>query len=167
MKKHPEFADIIQTTAETVVGFFTRQAQQLARLVQRKPKKRTLSWDAIIDESLAKKRHAPAALESELNLQLPEINQQLALLPPGIIEELISRIELNTIDEVQAIRLYEKLYECEVQIIRGHVHFYKSNSENGSENIDYTVLKNRLLQKFVDHQQLVAAHMAASSSFHP
>ena len=166
MKKQPEFADIIQTAAETVADFFKRQAQQLARLVHRKPKKRTLSWDAIIDENLAKKRRTTAPLEGELNLKLPEINQQLALLPPGIIEELISRIELNTIDEVQAIRLYEKLYESEVQIIRGHVHFYKSSSENGTENIDYTILKNRLLQKFVDHQQLVAAHMAASGSFH-
>lgn len=161
MKKQPEFADIIQTTAEAVVNFFTRQAHQLARLVRKKPKKRTLSWDAIIDEGLTQKRRTHTTLESDLNLKLPEINQQLALLPPGIIEELISRIEANTIDEVQAIRLYEKLCECEVQIIRGHVHFYKSSSDNGTENIDYTILKNRLLQKFVEHQQLVAAQFAA------
>lgn len=161
MKKQPEFADIIQTTAETVVNFFTRQAQHLARLVRKKPKKPALSWDAIIDEGLAKKRRPHAAIESDLSLKLPEINQQLALLPPGIIEELISRIESNTIDEVQAIRLYEKLCECEVQIIRGHVHFYKSSSDSGTENIDYTILKNRLLQKFVDHQQLVAAQFVS------
>ena len=163
MNKQPDITDIIQNTAETVVHFFKRQAQQLARLVRNKPKKHTLNWEAIIDENLAQKRHAPAAVESEFKLKLPEINQQLALLPPGVIEELMSRIALNTIDEVQAIRLYEKLCACEVQIIRGHVHFYKSSTDAGSETIDYTMLKSRLLQKFTEHQELVAAHMAAGT----
>lgn len=82
---------------------------------------------------------------------LPELNPQLALLPPELIDELIEGIQRNSMDEIPVIRLYEKLFECEVKIMSGHVHFYQV----GLETFDFTVLKSRLLDKFTEHKQLL------------
>jgi hypothetical protein len=65
-------------------------------------------------------------------------------------------------DEIQAIRLYEKLFDCEVQILRGHVHFYKSTSNKNEETIDYSTLISRLLQMFVEHKEIVARRATSS-----
>lgn len=92
--------------------------------------------------------------------ELPEANQKLAQLSQEVFDELLRRIEKNVVDEVQAIRLYEKLFDCEVQILRGHVHFYKCKTNKDEETIDYTMLITRLLQLFAEHKDIVARRMA-------
>jgi hypothetical protein len=159
-KPKQDLAAIVNEAAETLASFVARQAQQLVKLVTKPPKKPALSWDSILGERLTN-RPRKLAPDGAADAGLPELDPQLALLPPEILDKLVDRIQRNVIDEVQAMRLYEKLYECEVQILRGHVHFYVVTSDKQSETIDYTALKERLLKKFSDHRQLAARHAAA------
>jgi len=80
----------------------------------------------------------------------------LAQLPIEIFDELFSRIQKNIVDEIQALRLYEKLFDCEIQIMRGHVHFYKCTHPASEETIDYTTLISRLIQLFTEHQEITS-----------
>ena len=160
MKKSQDLAEIVKETAETVVDYITKQAKQVAKMVSKKPKARALSWDKIMDDCFPARPHGGQA-KAVPNAKLPEANEQLALLSPEIFEELHSRIEANKMDEVLCIRLYESLHDCEVQIIRSHVHLYQSTSKSGSETFDFAVLRGRLLKQFSDHRN----HLAIKSDF--
>lgn len=163
MKPNQDLTTTVKEAAETLADFLARQAQQLVKLVTKPPKKPALSWESILGEGYLDKPRRPAPPLAPLEVGLPHLDPQLALLPPEILDKLVERIQRNVIDEVQAMRLYEKLYECEVQILQGHVHFYEVTSEKDSETIDYTALKERLLKKFVDHKQLAARYAARLS----
>jgi hypothetical protein len=152
MNKAQEFTEAAKASAKTVLDFLVHQSQQVARLVGKKPKGPSLSWDSIIDECFPGKQHAHVSNGASALAKRPELNRQLALLPPEIIDELMEGVRANTMDEIPMIRLYEKLYECEVKILRGHVHFYQANKET----FDYAALKLRVLGKFSEHKQHLA-----------
>jgi hypothetical protein len=154
MKKSQDLTEIVKETAETVVDYITKQAKQVAKMVGKKPKARALSWDKIMDDCFPARPHGGQA-KAAPNAKLPEANQQLSLIPPEIFEELHSRIEANKMDEVLCIRLYESLHDCEVRIIRSHVHLYECTTKKGSETIDFSLLRARLLNKFAEHRQFV------------
>jgi hypothetical protein len=151
MNKAQELTDAAKASAKALLDFLARQAQQVASLVAKKPKGPALSWDSIIDECFPGKKHVHVRTAAPAAPDLPELNPQLALLPPELIDELIDGIQRNSMDEIPVIRLYEKLFECEVKIMSGHVHFYQV----GLETFDFTVLKSRLLDKFTEHKQLL------------
>lgn len=155
MKNTQEAIALVHKTVETVVDALNRQVKQIIRLVTKQPKKPPLSWESIIGEDAYHKKHAHAVSKSANLPELPELNQLLAELPPDIFNELLRRIQMNLIDEIQAIRLYEKLFECEVQILRGHVHFYKCSTQKDFETIDYTTLTSRLTQLFLEHKAII------------
>jgi hypothetical protein len=151
MNKAQELTDAAKASAKALLDFLARQAQQVASLVVKKPKSPALSWDSIIDDCFPDKKHVHVGKASPAAHDLPELNPQLALLPPALIDELIEAIQRNSMDEIPSIRLYEKLFECEVKIMNGHVHFYKV----GVETFDFTVLKSRLLNKLTEHKRLL------------
>jgi hypothetical protein len=163
MKPVQELASYVKENAEIVLNALNRQVEQIVRLVTKPPKKPPLSWESIIGDALSGKANAPVLAKAVVLPELSEANRQLMQLPMEIFDELLRRIQKNIIDEIQAIRLYEKLFDCEVQILRGHVHFYKSTSYKNEETIDYTTLISRLLQMFEDHRDLVARRAAASA----
>jgi len=162
MKNVQEVAVILKETVDSVVDAFNRQVKQVVRLVTKQPKKPPLSWESIIGEDGYKKTKKHIGVQEAGLTELPEVNQQLAQLSSEVLNELLRRIQMNIIDEIQAIRLYEKLFDCEVQILRGHVHFYKCSSDKGPETIDYTTLTSRLIGLFIEHRELVALRTAAN-----
>ena len=162
MKPVQELAGYVKENAEIVLNALNRQVEQIVRLVTKPPKKPPLSWESIIGEGLSGKANAPVVVRAVVVPELPEANQQLMQLPTEIFDELLRRIQKNIMDEIQAIRLYEKLFDCEVQILRGHVHFYKSTSNKNEETIDYSTLISRLLQMFVEHKEIVARRATSS-----
>jgi hypothetical protein len=158
MKSTQDLSEFVNKTAEIVVDAINRQVKQFVRLVTKAPKKPPLAWDQIIGDSLLQKAPAHAALNQDAASELPEANQQLAQLPIEIFDELFNRIQKNIVDEIQALRLYEKLFDCEIQIMRGHVHFYKCTHPASEETIDYTTLISRLIQLFTEHQEITSRH---------
>lgn len=163
MKPVQELAGYVKENAEIVLNALNRQVEQIVRLVTKPPKKPPLSWESIIGEGLSGKANAPVVVRAVVVPELPEANQQLMQLPTEIFDELLRRIQKNIMDEIQAIRLYEKLFDCDVQILRGHVHFYKSTSNKNEETIDYSTLISRLLQMFVEHKEIVARRAASNA----
>lgn len=163
MKPVQEIAGYVKENAEIVLEAFSRQVEQFVRLVTKPPKKPPLSWETIIGEGLSGKANAHVVAKVVVVPELPEANQLLLQLPTEIFDELFRRIQKNIIDEIQAIRLFEKLFDCEVQILRGHVHFYKCTSDKNVETIDYTMLISRLLQMFLEHKEILARRTAASA----
>jgi hypothetical protein len=148
---------VAKDAAEFVVKAFYLQVERLVRLVTKPPKKPPLSWDSIIGETQYKdKRSSVIANKQNLGL-LPKTNWQLLELPTDIFEELLRRLQANLIDEIQAIRLYEKLFDCEVLILRGHVHFYQCTNDVKKETIDYSTLCSRLIQLFLEHHEAISA----------
>lgn len=155
MKNAQETVVFVRETAKTAANALNRQVKQIVRLVTKQPKKPPISWEIIIGEFPYKKKKPSAFTNTSRLPQLPEVNQQLAQLPQETFEGLLKQIQLNTLDEIQAIRLYEKLFDCEVLILRGHVHFYKCKSKNKEETIDYTALTSRLIQLFLEHKEIL------------
>jgi hypothetical protein len=166
MKPAQEIPRIVKNFATSVADVLHQQVNQLMQLVTKQPKKPPLSWDSIIGDGLSgkAKNSATVVIHPTVAPELPEVHQKLAQLPPEIFDELFRRIQMNIVDEVQAIRLFEKLFICEIQILRGHVHFYKCTNEKNQETIDYTTLTGRLLQLFTEHKQLVRA---SATHYHP
>lgn len=156
MKPAQEISEFVNKTAEIVVDTINRQVKQFVRLVTKPAKKPPLAWDQIFDNSLLGKNLAHTAVPKDAISELPEVNQQLAQLPLEIFDELFSRIQKNIVDEIQALRLYEKLFDCEIQILRGHVHFYKCTHHTSEETIDYSTLISRLIQLFTQHKEITA-----------
>ena len=156
MKSVKDVSEIIKDTAEHVVEALTRQVNQLVLLVTKQPKKPPLSWESIIGEYGNKKTTKVVVAKTSNLRALPLVNQQLAQLPIEIFEELFYKLQKNTLDEIQIIRLYEKLFDCEIQILRGHVHFYTCIRKKTKETIDYTALTSRLIQLFVDHKKILS-----------
>lgn len=161
MKPVQELSGFVKQSAEIVVEAINRQVKQMVRLVTKPPKKPPLSWESIIGERPPGKANAHAVVRTVVVPELPQANQLLMQLATDIFDELFRRIQKNIIDEIQAIRLYEKLFDCEVQILRGHVHFYKCTSDKDEETIDYTTLISRLRQMFEEHREMVARRTAA------
>jgi len=155
MKIDQDFVGIIKAKAETVIEFFFHQTQQFIRLISKKPKPPALSWEKIIEDCFPEKPQVHISGNALPMQKLPEVNEQLALIPSEIFKELLGKILTNSLDEVQVIRLYEKLYRADVLIVRGHVHFYQSSTDKGVETIDFETLKNRVLEKFIQHKQLL------------
>ena len=153
----------VRKSAKNAANALNRQVQQIVRLVTKQPKKPPLSWESIIGEFPYKKTRTPAIAKTSKIPQLPEVNQQLAQLPQETFDELLNQIQMNTLDEIQALRLYEKLFDCEVLILRGHVHFYKCKSKNKEETIDYTALTSRLIQLFLEHKRMISDRAAIGS----
>lgn len=156
MKNGQDIVGLAVKATEVVVDAINFQIKKIVRLLSKEPKKPPLSWESIIGSCFPEAPHKHVVAHSRVDAALPEVNQQLAQLEPEIFEELLRRIQKNAIDEIQMIRMYEKLCACEIQILRGHVHFYKSTSGQTTETIDYTTLMNRLIQQFEDHKKLVA-----------
>ena len=161
MKPVQELSVFVKETAIIVLDAFNRQVKQFVRLVKRQPRKPPLSWESIIGESFPEKTHKREFARPGLAPELHEVKQQLAELPQEIFNELLHRIQKNTIDEIQAIRLYEKLFDCDVQIVRGHVHFYKCTNSKKEETIDYTMLISRLIQLFTAHKDAISHRATA------
>lgn len=155
MKNTQETVDFVKKTTETVVELLNHQVKQIVRLVTKQPKKPPLSWESIIGEFPGKK-NIPAVAKTLKRPELPEVNQQLMQLPQETFDELLGQIQMNTLDEIKAIRLYEKLFDCEIRILRGHVHFYKCKRHKKEETIDYTTLTGRLLQLFIKHKEIIS-----------
>lgn len=163
MKPIQEMSEFVKETAASLVHAFNNQVKKLVQLVTKQPKKPPLSWESIIGEGFSKQTHKRQAVQTAIAPELPEVNQQLAELPQDIFEELFRRIQKNIVDEVQAIRLYEKLFGCDIQILRGHVHFYKCTSDKDEETIDYTTLISRLTQLFQDHKAIISLRSAVNA----
>jgi flavin reductase (DIM6/NTAB) family NADH-FMN oxidoreductase RutF len=153
MKPLQDIPDIIKETTEVVVKALNRQVKQVVRLVTKQPKKPPLSWESIIGEDGFKKTNQFVVSKTTNLPALPLVNQQLAQLPIEIFEELFEKLQKNKLDEIQLIRLHEKLFESEIQIVRGHVHFYKCTIEEVTETIDYSILIGSLLKLFVEHKK--------------
>jgi len=156
MKTVKDVSEIIKETSEVVVEAFNRQVKQVVRLVTKPPKKPPLSWESIIGDDGSKKTPKVVVANTANLPALPLVNQQLAQLSNEIFDELLNRLQKNTLDEIQTIRLYEKLFDCEIQILRGHVHFYTCIRKKTKETIDYTTLTSRLIQLFVEHRKIVS-----------
>jgi|Laugresp1bdmlbsn_1035097.scaffolds.fasta_scaffold55432_1 hypothetical protein len=156
MKPVQDLSRFVDETAEIVVNSFKRQIRFFVRLVAKQPKRPALSWESIIDECFPVKPIQLQVVETVKAEELPLANYQLAQLPPEIFDELLRRIQKNIVDEIKLIRLYEKLFECEVKIQRGHVHFYQCTSNTLEETIEYTELISRLEQLFLDHKKIVS-----------
>jgi hypothetical protein len=163
MKTVQEISEFVKETTDSVVDAFKRQVTQFVRVLTKQQKKPPLSWETIIGDNFPEKTHRREFARSDLAPELPEIKQQLAELPQEIFDELLRRIQKNIIDEIQAIRLYEKLFDCEVQIVRGHVHFYKCTHDKTEETIDYTMIISRLIQLFTEHQDTVSRRARVSA----
>jgi hypothetical protein len=162
MKNLQETFVVVKETVDIVVDAFNRHVKQLLQVVSSQPKKPPLSWESILGEDAFKKTKLLVVAETtspvELTklLELPEANQRLAQLPPELLNELLRRIQMNILDEIKSIRLYEKLFNCEIKIIRGHVNFYKCSNEKVIETIDYATLINRLIQLLTAHKELIS-----------
>lgn len=155
MRTLQELSVIAKKTTEKAVDAAKLQVQKIVYLLIKPPKKPPLSWESIIGEGFAHKANAYAA-KGAVPPALPKVNQRLAQLPQEVFDELFRRIQKNAVDEIQVIRLYEKLLDCEVKIVRGHVHFYQCTTNKGEETIDYTTLISRLLQLFAEHTEVIA-----------
>lgn len=150
-----EPASFVRKTTKIAINALNRQIQKIVSLVIKPPKKQPLSWESIIGEGFAQKTNTYAA-RGAVSPELPKVNQRLAQLPQEVFDELFRRIQINAVDEIQAIRLYEKLLDSEVKIVRGHVHFYQCTTNKGKETIDYSTLISRVLQLFVEHTEVIA-----------
>lgn len=155
MKSVQEMAAAARKTVEVVVETLSCQFKNAVRLLSKQPKTPPLSWESIIGEEFSARPHQHVAIPKIVANELPEVNLKLAQLPFDVFEELLRRLQKNVVDEVQAIRLYEKLFDCEVLILRGHVHFYRCRTEKGEETIDYTELTGRLIGLFAEHKEIV------------
>jgi hypothetical protein len=153
MKPTQDLSRFVEETAEIVVSAVKRQIRYFVRLVTKQPKRPALSWESIIDECLPVKPIQLQVVETANAKELSQANYQLTQLPQEIFDELLRRIQKNIVDEIQVIRLYEKLFDCEVKILRDHVHFYKCTSDKLEETIEYTELISRLEQLFKDHKK--------------
>ena len=162
MKNLQEVTVLVKESTEIVLEVLNRQVKRIVRIVTKQPKKPPLSWESIIGDDGYKKINRSALAKTTHLPELPEVNQQLAQLPPDVFNELLRRIQMNMVDEIQLIRLYEKLFDCEVQILRGHVHFYKCSGKKDSETIDYTTLTSRLIQLFLEHKEVMTLRTAVS-----
>jgi hypothetical protein len=155
MRTLQELSVIAKLTTVKAVNTAKLQVQKIVRLLIKPPKKPPLSWESIIGEGFPQKTNTYAA-RNAVSPALSKVNQRLAQLPQEVFDELFRRIQNNAIDEIQAIRLYEKLLDCKVKIVRGHVHFYLCTTNKGEETIDYSTLISRLLQLFVEHTEVIA-----------
>ena len=126
----------------------------LVSLITKQPPRPPLSWESIIGDKFVKKPEGFVAGVVNLS-DIPRVNQQLMELPSDILNDLLLQIQINKIDEIKLIRLYEKLFACEIQIQPHHIHSYKCTSKEGSETIDYTNLKSRLIKIFSEHKEFI------------
>ncbi len=147
----------VKEVAELMVNAFNLQVERAVRLVKKPPKKAPISWDSIIGEDAHRKTRKSGAANSQDLATLSKTNRLLLELPIEVFEELLRRIQANLIDEIQAIRMYEKLFDCEVLILRGHVHFYQCTDSAKKETIDYSTLSGRLIQLFLEHQNAISS----------
>lgn len=154
MKKVQDAVIFVRSNAEILVDALNSKVKKIVRLVTKQPKKPSPSWESIIGEFSYQKNNTPTKTKTLKRPELPEVNQQLAQLPPEAFHELLRQIQLNILDEIQAIRLYEKLLNCEVRILRGHMHFYKCVTNKKEETIDYTELTSRLIKLFIEHKEM-------------
>lgn len=146
----------VKEVAHLVVKAANIQVDRAIRLVKKPPKKPPLSWDSIIGEN-AHNNARKSVIHNSQNLAIStKTNWQLLELPTDVFEELLRRIQANLIDEIQVIRMYEKLFDCEVLILRGHVHYYQCTDGKKKETIDYSTLSARLVQLFLEHQQAIS-----------
>lgn len=150
----------VKEAADYLVKAFNLQVERAVRLVKKPPKKAPISWDSIIGEDAHRKTRKSGAANSQDLATLSKTNRLLLELPIEVFEELLRRIQANLIDEIQAIRMYEKLFDCEVLILRGHVHFYQCTDHEKKETIDYTTLSGRLIQLFLEHQRAISLEVS-------
>jgi hypothetical protein len=155
MQNLQDLSVIAKRTTEKAMGVVKLQAQKLVRLVIKPPKKPPLSWEIIIGQDFAPNTNVHAGKKASVS-DIPKVNQRLAQLSEDVFDELFVRIQKNVVDEIQAIRLYEKLLDSEIKIVRGHVHFYRCTTKKGEETIDYATLISRLQTIFVEHKEMVA-----------
>lgn len=155
MKKVEDLPKLVKDVAVVVVEALKRQAKQVVRLVTKKPKKAPLSWESIIGDAFTERSVKPVVAKSGIVAGLAPVNQKLAQLPQDIFDDLLVRIQKNNVDEIEAIRLYEKLFDCEIRILHGHIHTYRCMGHKSEETIDFATLTSRLIKLFIEHQDIV------------
>ena len=115
---------------------------------------KAVSWSEFIGET----PHKPPASRPIIAPAPAEItfNPVLASLSPEDNEILIRRLDSNQFDEIKLIQLYQRLFCCEVNIVRTHVHLYEVRAAHGIETLKFTDLKNRILVDLRQYQSAMS-----------
>jgi hypothetical protein len=115
---------------------------------------KAVSWSEFIGET----PHKPTAARS-ISSPAPAaiyFNPVLASLSPDDNEILIRRLDSNQLDEIRLIQLYQRLFSCEVNIVRSHVHLYEVRVEHQTETLKFTDLKSRILIDLRQYQSAMS-----------
>jgi hypothetical protein len=115
---------------------------------------KAVSWSEFIGET----PHQPTAarpLSPPASVAI-YFNPVLASLSPEDNKILIRRLDSNQLDEIKLIQLYQRLFNCEVNIVRTHVHLYEVRAAHGIETLKFTDLKNRILVDLRQYQSAMS-----------
>jgi Protein of unknown function (DUF2892) len=66
-------------------------------------------------------------------------------IPKNKINELIELLEHNQLDEILLLRVYEKIYSCEITIIPAHINTYLCDFGKNTQLLDYATMHSDLL----------------------
>lgn len=163
MSYREDLPKTIKEAAVLAVDAVKRHLKQVVRLVTKQPKKPALSWESIIGDAFPERSAKPVVARSQKVAGLAPVNQKLAQLPQVVFDELLVRIQKNYVDEIEAIRLYEKLFDCEIRILHGHIHTYRCMGNKSEETIDFATLTGRLIKLFIEHQAIVGRSASPSA----
>ena len=113
--------------------------------IKEKPYVRTLFLDNTNGLVSARYKHSPKQPRKPMNQELT----------PEARKSLIGDLQKNSIDEVILIRIYERFFDCDVQIVNGHIHTYECKFDTHTATLDYPTLKDDLLKALhVEHHPI-------------
>ena len=116
------------------------------------------TWDGYVSETPNVKTRnyddLRLELEDKKKPSVPKVHRTLAPrryeleedIPPDKILELIDLLEKNQLDEMLLLRIYEKIYSCEVTIIHAHIDTYQCDFGKTTELLDYATLLADLIK---------------------
>ncbi len=113
--------------------------------IKEKPYVRTLFLDNTNAFTSARYKRSPKQPRKPMNQELTPLARK----------SLIGDLQKNTIDEVILIRIYERFFDCTVQIVNGHIHTYECKFDTHTAILDYSTLKDDLLKALhVEHHPI-------------
>jgi hypothetical protein len=82
-----------------------------------------------------KRKRVPPQRRYELEKEIPQ----------GKVKELIGLLEQNQLDEIMLMRVYEKIFSCEITIVPAHINTYRCNYGQEDQLLDYPTIRADLL----------------------
>ena len=107
------------------------------------------SWEAFLDKN-APRAKIPVVQEAPAAPTISPFKVKPSstfTLPADLCLQLIEDIRNNALDEMLVLRFYENFFDCRISIVQQHIHTYRCDFQNASQNCSFADLKTQLLEQ--------------------